>query len=79
MSHETKLDTMKRNAEDAARRHAAQRSEESPEGMRLTARGLRLRAEDMRDPRDRDTMLRLAADYERRALALEKVINSREK
>jgi hypothetical protein len=56
-----------RRAMDAAFRRASERAKNSPEGMRETARQLRQNASRMRDSCDRDAMLRLAAEYERRA------------
>jgi len=57
----------RRKALDAAYRRASERARNSPDGLRLTARGLRDRAKDMSDAGDRATMLRLASEYERRA------------
>jgi len=56
-----------RRAMDAGFRKASERAKNSPEGMRETARLLRQNAAQMRDSCDRDAMLRLAAEYERRA------------
>jgi hypothetical protein len=51
----------------AAAAEADERSTRSPQGMRRTASELRSRAAEMADCRDRDVMLRLACDFERRA------------
>jgi len=56
-----------RRTMDAALRRAAERTKNSPDGMRETARELRGNASRMRNSCDRDAMLRLAAEYERRA------------
>jgi hypothetical protein len=56
-----------RREADASFRAASERAANSPAGMRDTAHGLRQRASQMPDSCDRDTMLRLAAKYERRA------------
>lgn len=55
---------------DAAYRRASERAKDSPDGLRLTAQGLRDRARNMPDAGDRATMLRLAFEYERRAAEL---------
>jgi hypothetical protein len=60
-------EAQQRRATDALFREASERAKNSPHGMREAARGLHQRASDMPDSGDRDTMLRLAADYERRA------------
>lgn len=60
-------ETELRRVMDAAFRRASERAKNSPEGMRGTARQLRQNASQMRDGCDRDAMLRLAAEYERRA------------
>lgn len=56
-----------RRAMDAGFRKASERARNSPDGMRQTAQQLRQNAAQMRDDCDRDAMLRLAAEYERRA------------
>jgi len=56
----------------AAFRRAEERAETSPNGMRDTARELRDSAAAIPDSCDRDTMLRLAAEYERRAAEAER-------
>ncbi|HWE76037.1 MAG TPA: hypothetical protein VG328_22950 [Stellaceae bacterium] len=56
-----------RQATEASFHVASERAKNSPDGMRETARGLRERALQMPDSNDRDTMLRLATEYERRA------------
>ena len=60
-------ETERRRAMDGAFRRASERFKNSPNGMRETARQLRENASQMRDSCDREMMLRLAADYERRA------------
>jgi hypothetical protein len=60
-------ETELRRAMDGAIRRASERFKHSPNGMRETARQLRQSASQMRDTCDREMMLRLAADYERRA------------
>jgi hypothetical protein len=45
---------------------------DSPTEMRLSARDLRTRAPYLHDSNDRNIVLRLADDYERRADALER-------
>ena len=59
----------RRKAEDAALRRESERVKNSPDpdSMRLTARGLRERAKSTPNNCDRSAMLRLAAEYERRA------------
>lgn len=57
----------RRKGVDAAFRRAAERTKNSPDGMRETARGLRERAVQASDDCDRHAMLRLAAEYEYRA------------
>ena len=52
---------------EAAYRRASERVKNSPDGMRQTARELRQSAASMPDSCDRDMMLRLATEYERRA------------
>lgn len=61
-----------RKATAEAFRHASERAENSPNGMRQTARELRESAAAVQDSCDRDTMLRLAAEYERRATDAER-------
>lgn len=56
----------RRQAMDAFRA-SSERTKNSPDGMRETARGLRQRASEAPDSSDRDAMLRLATEYERRA------------
>ena len=56
-----------RRATEAAFRRASERAKNSPDGMVETAQALRQNAARIRNSCDRDTMLRLAADYERRA------------
>lgn len=56
-----------RRGMDGLFRRASERAKNSPDGMRETARLLRHNASQMRDSCDRDAMLRLAAEYERRA------------
>jgi hypothetical protein len=51
----------------AARRAAEQRFRDSAQGMLEMARELRSRASQMADSNDGNMMLRLAAEYERRA------------
>jgi predicted lipid-binding transport protein (Tim44 family) len=51
----------------AARRAADARYRDSAAGMLETARELFSRASEMADSNDRKTMLRLAAEFERRA------------
>ena len=60
-------ETELRRVMDAAFRRASERAKNSPDGMRQTARQLRHNASQMRNSCDRDAMLRLAAEYERRA------------
>lgn len=57
----------RRRVMEAAFRRASERFKNSANGMRETALGLRERATRMSDNCDRDTMLRLAAEYEHRA------------
>lgn len=57
----------RRKATEAALRRASERAQKSPDGLRDTARDLRHGASSMANGCDRDTMLRLAAEYERRA------------
>lgn len=57
----------RRRAMESAFSRASERAKNSPDGMRETARGLCQRASQMPDSSDRDTMLRLATEYERRA------------
>ena len=57
---------------DAAFRRASERVKNSPEGMRETAHGLRASAARMPNGCDRETMLRLAAQYEHRAADAER-------
>lgn len=61
----------RRKALDAAYRRASERVKDSSDGLRLTAQGLRDRARSMSDAGDRATMLRLACEYERRAVELD--------
>jgi hypothetical protein len=61
----------RRKALDAAYRRASERVENSPDGLRLTAKGLRDRAPNISDAGDRATMLRLASEYERRAAEMD--------
>lgn len=61
-----------RKATAAAFRRASERAETSPDGMRQTARELRESAAAIPDSCDRDMMLRLAAEYERRATDAER-------
>jgi hypothetical protein len=61
----------RRKKVDDAHARALERVKNSPDGMRLTAQGLRDRARNMLDAGDRATMLRLASEYERRATALD--------
>ncbi|HKT18372.1 MAG TPA: hypothetical protein VJR47_10040 [Stellaceae bacterium] len=56
---------------DVAYGKAVERDRNSPDGLRLTAQGLRDRARNMADAGDRATMLRLATEYERQAAELE--------
>ncbi len=56
---------------DAAYGRAVERARNSPDGLRLTAQGLRDRARKMSDSGDRATMLRLASEYERQATELD--------
>ncbi|HEY3916762.1 MAG TPA: hypothetical protein VGL83_03165 [Stellaceae bacterium] len=65
-------DAERRKGMDAAFRRASERAEKSPDGMRETARELRRCASSRRDSCDRDAMLRLAAEYERRATDAER-------
>jgi hypothetical protein len=67
MSRVPAKEAEQRRATDVLFHEASERARNSPRGMRETARGLRQRASDMPDNGDRDLMLRLAADYERRA------------
>jgi hypothetical protein len=62
----------RRKAKTAAFRRAADRVKTSPDGMRETARELRDSAAAISDSCDRDMMLRLAAEYERRAADIER-------
>jgi len=66
-----------RRAMDVGFRKASERAQNSPEGMRQTARQLRQNAAQMRDSCDRDAMFRLAAEYERRATDRERHAGSR--
>lgn len=52
---------------DAAYGRAVERARNSPDGMRLTAKGLRERASSIADAGDRAAMLRIASEYERQA------------
>lgn len=61
----------RRKKVDDAHVRALERVKNSPDGMRLTAQGLRDRARNMPDAGDRATMLHLASEYERRATALD--------
>jgi len=56
---------------DAAYGRAVEHARNSPDGLRLTAQGLRDKARNMADTGDRATMLRLASEYERQATELE--------
>jgi hypothetical protein len=67
MPREFPKETEQRQATEALFRLASEKAKNSPDGMRETARGLRQRASQMPDSSDRDAMLRLAAEYERRA------------
>jgi hypothetical protein len=69
---ETRLEAAHRKALEATRRNTAERAKNSPNGMRTTAQELRNRARAMRDCSDRDAILRLAVQYERRAQELER-------
>ena len=62
----------RRKAAAAALRRAAQRAQTSPSGMREMAQELRDSAAAIPDSCDRDMMLRLAAEYERRAAEAER-------
>lgn len=62
----------RRKATDSAFRRAAERAKNSPDGMRETARELRRNASLMPDSCDCDMMMRLAAEYERRANVAER-------
>lgn len=62
----------RRRAMDGAFRRAFEREKNSPNGIRETARELRQRASRMCDSSDRDTMLRLAAEFEFRATDAER-------
>jgi hypothetical protein len=66
-----------RKAKDAAYRRASERHENTPEGMRATAKGLRDRARDISSAGDRAAMLRLASGFEARADALDARIKAR--
>jgi hypothetical protein len=57
----------RRKVMDAAFRRASERAKNSPDGMRETARELRQNASQMPDSCDCNMMMRLAAEYERRA------------
>jgi hypothetical protein len=61
----------RRKALDAAYRSASERVKNSPDGLRLTAQGLRDRAPNIPDAGDRATMLRVASEYERQAAELD--------
>jgi hypothetical protein len=70
-------DAKQRRTMDASFRRASERHENSPDGMRDKAKGLRDRARDMSNPGDRASMLRLASGFEARADALDKQIKAR--
>jgi hypothetical protein len=55
----------------------AERTRNSPEGMRITAQDLRKRAREMRNATDRDAMSRIASGYERRADELAERLKAR--
>jgi hypothetical protein len=65
-------DAKQRRTMEASFRRASERYENSPDGMRDKAKGLRDRARDMSNPGDRTLMLRLASGFEARAEALDK-------
>ena len=65
------LEAERRKKEEASNRGATSRAENSPDGMRIKAQGLRDRARGMSNPSDREAMLRLASEFERRAKELE--------
>ena len=62
---------------DDAFGRAVERAKDSPDGLRLTAQGLRERARDMSDADDRAAMLRIASEYERRAADLDERLRAR--
>jgi len=62
---------------DDAFGRAVERAKDSPDGLRLTAQGLRERARDMSDAGDRAAMLRIASEYERRAADLDERLRAR--
>ena len=67
MPRDLAAENERRQAMDASFRAASERTKDSPDVMRETARGLRQRASQMPNTCDRDAMLRLAAGYELRA------------
>ncbi len=67
----------RRTKENVADNRAIERARNSPDGMRDTAQGLRDRARNMSDAGDRTTMFRLASEYERRAVELDKQLKRR--
>jgi hypothetical protein len=60
----------RRKMDDAFGR-AVERAKNSPDGMRLTAKGLRERARNISAAGDRAAMLRIASECERRAMELD--------
>jgi hypothetical protein len=62
---------------EGARRRAAERVKNSPDGLRATAKELLDGAHTMSNANDKATMLRLASQYQRRAQELDERLRSR--
>jgi hypothetical protein len=71
------IEADRRKKSDDAFGRAVERAKNSPDGMRDTAHGLRERALNVSDAGDRAAMLRIASEYERRAIELAERLRAR--